>query len=423
MSRLPGPVGRLLLGHALASLAMSLPWPLLLLLVWGRWGGSEHGDLLLGMTGAARMLPYVALSWATGPLADRFRRDRLLRVTMAARLALLCVMAAAVAAGWLLLAVVAASATVACGTPAYPALAAAMPQAAGDERRRATDLLVTIEVASFVVGPAVGGLLLVPLTRPVLPAVAVALTALGLLLVRRVVLPGTDNTRRTSSARSVVGTARRCAGVARAIGTVAVLNAVLAAAGLALLPLATGLWRGGDSAYGVATGVLGFGGLAAPLLWWCRGPSTRRTRWGLLLMAVALALVPVSPGLGWSLPSLAVVGAAAVHVEAAVTQTVQNAVPTPIAPVSSGLTDSVMVAAALLGLAAGAHAGVGDRPPRAAGAAGRRVPARGHRAVEADRLGTSCTAGAGAAGACASASGAAVARRRRDRRPSADADG
>src|ERR1700712_887783 len=117
MTSVPTPVVRLLASHALAAVAMSLPWPLLLVLVWDRVGQSPHGDLLLGLTGAARMLPYVALSWATGMLADRFRRDRLLRVTLFSRLLLLAGVAVALSQQQLVAAVVAATLAVAFGTP------------------------------------------------------------------------------------------------------------------------------------------------------------------------------------------------------------------------------------------------------------------------------------------------------------------
>ena len=93
--RMPGDVRRLLVSHALASVGMSLPWPLLLVLVYERVDGTAHGDLLVGLTGAARMAPYVALSWATGMLADRFRRDRLVRVTLVGRTVLLAGVAVA----------------------------------------------------------------------------------------------------------------------------------------------------------------------------------------------------------------------------------------------------------------------------------------------------------------------------------------
>jgi MFS family permease len=342
------PLRRLLVSHALAAVAMSLPWPLLLVLVHDRVGGTPGGDVALGLTGAARMLPYVALSWVTGTLADRFRRHRILRATLVGRLALLTAVGVALSQDRLLLAVLAAAAGVGAGTPAYPALAAAIPAIAGDSRRRATDLLVTIEVASFVVGPAVGGLLLAPATRAYLPAVAAAGTGVALLLLTRVELPvPSAASGQRSTARSVLRTARRSAGVPRAIGTVALLNGVLAAVGLTLLPLASGTW--GTGGFGLATAVLGFGALAAPALWWCGTTAVARTRTGLLLLVTALAAVTSSGHVGWALPGLALVGAAAVHVESAVTEQIQDAVPDEHRAGTLGLTDSVMVGAALVG--------------------------------------------------------------------------
>jgi len=335
------PVHRLLVGHALASVAMSLPWPLLLLLVFER----HAGDLALGLTGAARMLPYVALSWLTGTLADRFARDRILVLTLVTRLALLAGLAAALAHDALVVAVLAAAGAVACGTPAYPALAAALPSASARVRRD-TDLLVTIEVASFVVGPALGGLLLAPATRGYVGALTVAGTAAALLVVRGVRLPAPARGAVRPSALAVLGAARRVGAVRRAVAVVALLNGVLAATGLALLSLADVAWGRG---FGLATGVLGFGALAAPLLWWCGRSSASRTRLGLLAMAVALSVVPLAPEVLWALPGLAVTGAAAVHVESAVTATIQEAVPDGLRAGTLGLTDSVMVAAALLG--------------------------------------------------------------------------
>ena len=140
---------------------------------------------VLGVAGAARMLPYVALSWAAGRLADRYARDRIVRLTLLARLGLLFGVAAALAVGQTWLALVAATLAIAVATPAYPALAAAMPGLAGRQTERATSLLVTCEVASFVVGPALGGLLLAPATRPLVPWVAVRLPGGGVGAVRR----------------------------------------------------------------------------------------------------------------------------------------------------------------------------------------------------------------------------------------------
>jgi len=327
---------------------MSLPWPLLLVLVWQRVGDSGHGDLVLGLAGAARMLPYVLLSWATGRLADRCRRDRLVRVTVAARVLCLTVVAVAVAHGALLLAVTAAAVAVACGTPAYPALAAAMPGIAGPGRRRATDLLVTIEVASFVVGPALGGLLLGEATRGWLPGLAVVLAAAAAVPLHGVRLPRPVPVRDAAGVGSG-GTLRSARPATRAMGVAVLVNAVNAALALALLPLAVGVWEAGDPGYGLAAGVFGFGALAAPGLWWLGSSSGARARAGLLLLGGALLAVPVAPALGWAVLPLGVAGAATVYVEGAVTETIQNAVPDDHRAGVLGLTDSVMVGAAMAG--------------------------------------------------------------------------
>jgi MFS family permease len=343
----PGTARRVVLAHALAALGMSLPWPLLLVLVRDRVAGSPQADLLLGLTGAARLLPYVLLSWATGTLADRFPRHVILRLTILGRAVLLVVVAAAVAEGRLGAAVGAAALTVGCGTPAYPAAAAAMPELAGTARRRATDLLVTVEVASFVVGPAVGGLLLAPSTRGWTLPLALASTLAASALLRGVRLPlPSGRSPRTGMPLAVVRVSGRAA---RAVTVAGLLNAVVGALALVLLPLAAMSWSGGDRAFGLATGVLGFGALAAPLLCRLGRTALSRVRWGLLLMGGTLLLLASTPSVAWALAPLALVGAVSVHVESALTETIQDAVPDGARAGVLGLTDTVMVAAALLG--------------------------------------------------------------------------
>ncbi len=191
-------VGRLLAAYACSSVAIGLPWPLLLVLVWDQYGDGPHGALIVGLAGAARMAPYVLLSWAIGSLGDHVRRDRLVRVTAALRLVFLVAAAAAVASDHVGLGVLAAALAVLGGTPTYPAIAAALPGLAGANRARATELLVTIEVSAWVVGPALGGLLLAQSLRPWTLVVAAALAALGLALLHRDHHPGPggEGTRR-----------------------------------------------------------------------------------------------------------------------------------------------------------------------------------------------------------------------------------
>jgi MFS family permease len=338
---------RVLVGHALASVGMSLPWPLLLVLVWD----STHSDLLLGATGAARMLPYVVLSWAAGRLADARRRDQVVRATVVARVGALVLAAGAIALDQLLSAVLACTAAIAVGTPAYPALAAALPGVAGGRQARATELLVTIEIASFVVGPALGGLLLWPPTRAATPAVAVALVAGAWLLLRRVDLPAAAPSPGEAGGRSVRGILR--GRVVRTIGVMAAVNLVVSLVAVALIPMVERLWGGGATAYGVATGALGFGALGGPLLVRLGRTDPARVGLGLVLMGVLLVGVAPTPTVAFGVLPLAVVGAAAVHVEAAATRMLQEDVPDPVRASALGLTDSAMVAAAMIGSLSG----------------------------------------------------------------------
>ena len=134
-----------------------------------------------------------------------------------------------------------------------------------------------------------------------------------------------------------------------AVAVVALLNLVIGACSLLLLPIAEDVWHKGAGGYGLATGWLGFGALAAPLLWWLGRSAASRRRRGLVVLGLSLAAVPLVPVMGWALPLLAVVGAASVHVESAVTETIQDGVPDEQRAGVLGLTDSVMVGAAMVG--------------------------------------------------------------------------
>ena len=143
----------------------------------------------------------------------------------------------------------------------------------------------------------------------------------------------------------------RTSGVLRgAVAAVAVVNAVAAAVGLALLPLAEA-WDGASegTAFGIATGALGLGALGGPVLGriaarWRLGPRV----WLVVLGGCLVGVVP-APSLWVAVPLLIVVGAAAVQVEIVATAYVQRAAPDRLRASVLGLTDTAMVAAALLG--------------------------------------------------------------------------
>jgi MFS family permease len=353
-------VRRLLAAYGCATLATGLPWPLLLVLVWDRYDDGPHGAWAVGLAGAARMAPYVLLSWAVGSLGDHVRRDRLLRATMALRLAALVVAAAAVAADRVGLGVICTALAVLCGTPAYPAVAAALPELSGPQRGRATEALVPIEVSSWVVGPAIGGLLLAQSVRPWTFVVAVVLAAAGLALSTGISIPGPVE----KAPDAVAGMLRHVLRSRPALGALAVagvLNLVDTVTGFVLLPLSEDGWHRGDATFGLATACLGFGALGAPLLTRLATATTTR---GLVVVGGAVALVAATPVPWPALPLLVLIGGASVVVESLLTGTLQDAVPDRYRAGALGVADSVMVGACLVGslVAPGLARWAGARP-------------------------------------------------------------
>ena len=311
------PATRVVASHALAATAMSMPWPVLLAEVWAGTGS----EAWLGVTGAARMAPYVVLSALAGIVADRFARSSVLRWSTGARAGLLAGAAGALLGGELVLAVVLAVLTVAAGTPAYPAAAAALPGLAGRRTARLTSLLVTAEVAAFVVGPALGGVLLGLSAGPWSVVLSAALALAAWPLLRGVRAPGAfvaGSPPTTGRLRTVLG----APGVPAAIVVVALDNLVESAASIGLLSLSHEQWGAGDRGFGIATAAFGFGALGAPLV-----ATLLRMRGALLLSATGLAVSAALPSAILAAGPLAVVGTAGTVVECGCTDVLQRSVP------------------------------------------------------------------------------------------------
>jgi MFS family permease len=335
-------VRRVIASHAFAAVGMGLPWPALLLAV----EESTTSQLVLGLAGAARLAPYVALSWLSGRLADRRERALIVRISLLARLFCLLAAAAALAASSPMLAVLAATGAIVAGTPAYPALAAGMPRLAGAATERATSLLVTVEVASFVVGPALGGAMVGRVPAAWVPIIGAVLVGVSILSFARISMPAPPPLGPDADGCGVWTLLRREASARHALAVVAVVNALLSVLGLLLLQLAHDVWRSGDEGFGLATAVLGFGALGAPALAHTR--AMRSGRACLLTLAGAAAAFAVLPGGPASLGALAAIGAVAVCCENVATAVLQTTVPDELRASVLGLADTVMVGAALI---------------------------------------------------------------------------
>ncbi|MDQ3128332.1 MAG: MFS transporter, partial [Chloroflexota bacterium] len=125
----------------------------------------ETGDpTLLGVFGALRTLPYVALSIPAGIVADRFDRRLILLVTDLARGACMLGMAVLVATNGPVVAIIGLSVLAASfSTFFYPAIGAYLPSLVQDERQLgpANSAWSSLDNVGFIVGPALGGLLVV----------------------------------------------------------------------------------------------------------------------------------------------------------------------------------------------------------------------------------------------------------------------
>jgi MFS family permease len=124
----------------------------------------ESGDAaLVGAFGGIRLLPYVFLSVPAGIIADRFDRRVVLLVSDLFRGLLMVVMALLVANGGSTLLIAAMAILAACGSSFfYPAMGAYLPALAKDERQLgpANSAWASIQNISYIVGPAIGGLVL-----------------------------------------------------------------------------------------------------------------------------------------------------------------------------------------------------------------------------------------------------------------------
>ncbi|MBA2569911.1 MAG: MFS transporter, partial [Chloroflexi bacterium] len=152
-------LARLMFGEFVSSIGDWLYLVALLIVIYER----ADDPVVLGIVGAARVLPYVVLSVPAGIAADRFDRRMILLVTDLARGAVMLVMAAVVVVGGPVEAIVALAIVATCFSAFFsPAIGAYIPSLVRDESELApaNSVWSTLDNLAFVVGPAVAGLLI-----------------------------------------------------------------------------------------------------------------------------------------------------------------------------------------------------------------------------------------------------------------------
>ena len=153
-----GALTRLLAGEFVSGVGDWLYLVAVLVVVYA----DSNSPVLLGIVGAARILPYVLLSVPAGIVADRFDRRMVLLVTDAARGILMLVLVGAVMVGAPTIAIVAVAILAACFSTFFgPAIAALVPTIV-EERDLgiANSAWATLDNVAFIVGPALAGILL-----------------------------------------------------------------------------------------------------------------------------------------------------------------------------------------------------------------------------------------------------------------------
>ncbi len=154
-----GPLTRLLLGEFVSSIGDWLYLVALLVVVWD----ISQDPLVLGIVGAARILPYIVLSIPAGIVADRFDRRMVLLTTDIIRGLIMLLIAGVVFAGLPVILVVILAVVATCFSAFFsPAIGAYLPSLVKDESELgpANSAWASLDNLAFFIGPAFGALLL-----------------------------------------------------------------------------------------------------------------------------------------------------------------------------------------------------------------------------------------------------------------------
>ncbi len=330
-----GPLVRLLVGEFVSSIGDWLYLVALLIVVYEK----SQSAALLGLVGAARVTPYILLSVPAGLVADRYERRLILMITDVARGVIMLALAWAVAAGGSLEVIVALALLAACFSTFFgPTLGAYLPSLVADEAELgpANSIWASLENLAFVIGPAVGGLLIAASGL----AIAFALNAVSFAVIA-VILWGLPSGRGTPAA---AGSEELSSGPAPAgaspwrdaIRPLAGLTTLDAASkfvvgGLALLTviLATKTLGAGEAGTGYLNAAIGLGGLVGALVSGVivlrrdlAGPLVA----GIGLFAVGVAAVGVAPNLILAIVAMTVASAGGLLVEVVDTTLLQRVV-------------------------------------------------------------------------------------------------
>lgn len=321
-----------------------------------------HSALWAGVATAARVVPMVVLGPFGGVVADRFDRRRLMVACDLVRLVLMLLLTVVAAAHLpVLLAPVIAAAATAAGTPYLPSASASTPRLVPDaDLPGANAARSVITSLGIIVGPAIGGVLLM-IGSPALAfgvnAATFGLSALAVLAIPAgpAFRPGTAEERPAGPLRGIAEGAavlRAAPGALRVVGADLMCSLVYGMQTVLLLLVARRAGFGVDG-YGYLFASIGIGALIGTTLA-SRAARSSRPRAVLLasLGAVGLPMLALA-FTRWAAVALilaAITGAGSILVEVLAETILQRT----LAPAMFGRAYGLAFPAAVAGIAAGA---------------------------------------------------------------------
>jgi MFS family permease len=367
-----GPLTRLLVGEFVSSIGDWLYLVAILILVYQ----VTEDPLILGLVGAARILPYVFLSVPAGIVADRFDRRLVLLSTDVARGILMLVIAGVVVAGGPVWLIIALAIIATCFATFFgPAIGAYLPSLVQDEEQLgpANSAWSTLDYLAFMIGPAAAGILIAVgglVVAFLLNAASFAVIAVVLsrLPPNRPAAPATSVEEETAGATSPPMPALASRALVPVVG-LAIIEVVgsIAGGGLSVFTviIATSL-GGGEAATGFLNAGIGLGGFVGAIV---VGALVLRPSLvpvlvgGSLVLAIGLAGLGQAPALGLAIVAIAIASAGGLLIEVTSATIFQRAVPDAIRGRALGILGTVstvaFAAGSLLLPVASGYVGVG----------------------------------------------------------------
>jgi MFS family permease len=364
------PLTRLLVGEFVSSIGDWLYLVAILILVYQ----VTEDPFILGLVGAARVLPYIVLSVPAGIVADRFDRRLVLFSTDVARGIVMLVIAAVVFLDGPIWLVIALAIVATCFSTFFgPAIGAYLPTLVEDEEQLgpANSAWSTLDNLAFMVGPAVAGLLIAAgglvfaflLNAASFAVIAVVLWGLPRNVPQGAVAPpDAGPTESSDDGGPTAGTAP--AAVTPPAGAPLAPQVLMPILGLALIDIVgsavggglsvltvviatTGL-GGGEEATGFLNAGIGLGGFIGALI---AGALVLRPSLvpvligGSVVYAIGLAALGFAPALGVAIAAIAVAAAGSLVVEVTSTTIFQRVVPDAVRGRTLGIIGTVTTVA------------------------------------------------------------------------------